>query len=140
MELFIPIDFKIETARCILRCPSEDDIPQVFSATRVAGFNDGMVWEPPATMDELYKPLRENLLAWEAGKAFAFTITSIHSRILLGRIGIRRSEQMNIWNMGFWTHPEHQRQGYMTESYSPDGIWVRSIRRTPHRSQPCSLE
>jgi [ribosomal protein S5]-alanine N-acetyltransferase len=116
MEQAIPKDFMIKTARCVLRCPSEDDIPHVFSATRVVGFNDGMLWEPPANTDELYKPLRENLLAWEAGKAFAFTITAIRSKILLGRIGIRRSEQTNVWSIGFWTHPEHQRQGYMTES------------------------
>jgi [ribosomal protein S5]-alanine N-acetyltransferase len=84
--------------------------------SRVAGFNDGMVWEPPAHMDELYKPLQENLLAWETGTAFVFTITALHSKILLGRIGMRRSEQMNVWNIGFWTHPEYQRQGYMTEA------------------------
>jgi [ribosomal protein S5]-alanine N-acetyltransferase len=116
MEQVIPKDFTIETARCILRCPSEDDIPHVFAATRFVGFNDGMLWEAPANMDELYKPLQDNLLAWEAGSVFAFTITATHSKILLGRIGIRKSEQMNIWNIGFWTHPEQQRQGYMTES------------------------
>lgn len=116
MEQVIPKDFTIETARCILRCPSEDDIPHIFAATRFVGFNDGMLWEAPANMDELYKPLQDNLLAWEAGSVFAFTITATHSKILLGRIGIRKSEQMNIWNIGFWTHPEQQRQGYMTES------------------------
>jgi [ribosomal protein S5]-alanine N-acetyltransferase len=116
MEQIISKDFTIKTARCLLRCPSEDDIPHIFSATRVVGFNDGMLWEPPANMDELYKPLQENLLAWEAGTAFAFTMTALHSKIFLGRIGIRKTEQMNVWNIGFWTHPEHQRQGYMTES------------------------
>jgi [ribosomal protein S5]-alanine N-acetyltransferase len=116
MKQVIPTDFTIETARCILRCPSEDDIPHVFAATRFVGFNDGMLWEAPANIDELYKPLQDNLLAWEAGNVFAFTITATHSKIFLGRIGIRRSEQMNIWNIGFWTHPEQQRQGYMTES------------------------
>jgi [ribosomal protein S5]-alanine N-acetyltransferase len=87
-----------------------------FSATCVAGFNDGMVWEPPSHMDELYKPLQENLLAWEAGTAFVFTITALHLKIFLGHISIRKSKQMNVWTIGFWTHPEHQRQGYMTES------------------------
>jgi [ribosomal protein S5]-alanine N-acetyltransferase len=101
MEQVIPKDFTIKTARCVLRCPSEDDIPHIFSATRIVGFNDGMLWEPPANTDELYEPLRENLLAWEAGKAFAFTITAIRSKILLGRIGIRRSEQTNVWSIGF---------------------------------------
>jgi [ribosomal protein S5]-alanine N-acetyltransferase len=39
MKQIIPTDFTIETARCIMRCPSEDDIPHVFAATRFAGFN-----------------------------------------------------------------------------------------------------
>jgi [ribosomal protein S5]-alanine N-acetyltransferase len=116
MEKIISRDFTIQTARCLLRCPIEEDIPHIFSATHVAGFNDGMLWDPPATIDELHEPLRENLLAWEAGTAFTFTITALHLKIFLGRIGIRQSEQVNVWNIGFWTHPEHQRQGYMTES------------------------
>jgi [ribosomal protein S5]-alanine N-acetyltransferase len=116
MEQTIPKDFTIQTERCLLRYPSEDDIPHIFSATRVAGFNDGMVWELPVNIDELYKPLQENLLAWEAGTAFVFTIAALHSKILLGRISIRQSEKMNVWNIGFWTHPEHQKRGYMTES------------------------
>jgi [ribosomal protein S5]-alanine N-acetyltransferase len=116
MEQAIHKDFTIETARCLLRCPLEEDIPFIFSATRVAGFNDGMLWEAPVAMDELYNPPKENLLAWEAGIAFAFTITALNSKILIGRIGIRKNEQMNVWNLGFWTHPEHQRHGYMTES------------------------
>jgi [ribosomal protein S5]-alanine N-acetyltransferase len=116
MEKISPKDFMIQTARCLLRYPLEDDIPHVFSATRVAEFNDGMVWEPPAHMDELYKPLQENLLAWEAGTAFVFTIIALHSKTFIGRISIRQSEQTDVWNIGFWTHPEHQRQGYMTES------------------------
>jgi [ribosomal protein S5]-alanine N-acetyltransferase len=116
MEEIIPKDFTIQTARCLLRYPWKDDIPHVFSATRIVGFTDGMVWEPPGNIDELYKPLQENLLAWEAGTAFVFTITALHSKTFIGRISIRQSEQMDVWNIGFWTHPEHQRQGYMTES------------------------
>ncbi len=81
MEKVIPQDLTIETARCILRYPSEDDIPHIFAATRFAGFNDGMLWEAPASIDELYEPLRANLLAWEAGDAFTFTITAIPSKI-----------------------------------------------------------
>jgi hypothetical protein len=34
MDKIIPKDFVIKTARCILRCPSEDDIPHIFAATK----------------------------------------------------------------------------------------------------------
>jgi [ribosomal protein S5]-alanine N-acetyltransferase len=116
MALVIPLDFTIETARCRLRCPSAADIPAVFAATRWIGFNDGMQWEPPATIEELDQPLRENLLEWEAGKTFCFTIASPTSDCLIGRIGIRQTNRADVWNLGFWTHPEHQGQGYMTEA------------------------
>ncbi|AFY91752.1 hypothetical protein [Chamaesiphon minutus] len=49
MERVIPHDFTIQTERCLLRRPSSDDIPH-FAATHFAGFNDGMQWEPPATI------------------------------------------------------------------------------------------
>jgi [ribosomal protein S5]-alanine N-acetyltransferase len=116
MAPIIPKDFTIDTARCLLRCPSAVDIPHVFSATRYAGFNDGMQWEAPATIDELSEPLAENLLAWEAGRLFAFTIVDLSANCLVGRIGICKTNRRDVWNLGFWTHPEHQRQGYMKES------------------------
>jgi [ribosomal protein S5]-alanine N-acetyltransferase len=122
MERVIPQDFTMlvprgstnETARCRLRCPAVEDIPLVFSATRFAGFNRGMQWEPPTTIDELDEPFRENLLAWEAGILFSFTIADPISDCLLGRIGIHKTNRLDVWNLGFWTHPEHQGRGYMT--------------------------
>jgi ribosomal-protein-alanine N-acetyltransferase len=116
MAIFIPQEFTIETARCRLRCPSAADIPHVFSATRYAGFNDGMQWEAPTTIDELDEPLRENILEWEAGKTFCFTIADLAENSLIGRIGIRKTDRLDVWNLGFWIHPEHQKKGYMTES------------------------
>jgi [ribosomal protein S5]-alanine N-acetyltransferase len=116
MEPVIPQDFTIETARCLLRCPSVEDIPDVFAATRFAGFNNGMQWEPPATIEELEEPLRSQILDWEAGRTFSFTIADPASNRLIGRIGIRKTNRLDVWNIGFWTHPEHQGRGYMTES------------------------
>jgi [ribosomal protein S5]-alanine N-acetyltransferase len=116
VRLIIDRDFTIETVRCRLRCPSAADIPDVFAATRWLGFNDGMQWEPPATIEELEQPLRENILEWEAGKTFCFTIADPAADRLIGRIGIRITNRANVWNLGFWTHPDHQGKGYMTEA------------------------
>ncbi len=84
MKQIIPTNFTIETARCILRCLSEDDIPHIFAATRFVGFNDGMLWEAPANIDELYKPLQNNLLAWEAGSVLPLQLLLIIPRFFLG--------------------------------------------------------
>ncbi len=116
IESIIPLDFTIDTARCRLRCPSAADIPHVFSATRFAGFNDGMQWEPPDSIDELQQPLRENLADWAAGNTYCLTIADPATDRLIGRIGIRKTKHAGVWNLGFWTHPEYQRQGYMTEA------------------------
>jgi [ribosomal protein S5]-alanine N-acetyltransferase len=116
MEPIIPLDFAIDTARCRLRCPSVTDIPHVFSATRFAGFNDGMQWEAPITIDELEQPLRDNLADWAAGDTYCLTIADPTTDRLMGRIGIRKTSRIDVWNLGFWTHPEYQRQGYMTEA------------------------
>jgi hypothetical protein len=35
--MLVPINFTIETARCILRCPLTEDIPHVFAAKRFVG-------------------------------------------------------------------------------------------------------
>ena len=116
MQRVIPHDLTIYTARCVLRRPLLDDASDIFAATRFAGFNDGMQWEPPATLEELDEPFREQMLAWEAGSMYTFTIADLSTNRLLGRVGIRKTNRASIWNLGFWTHPEQQGKGYMTES------------------------
>ncbi|WP_169154756.1 GNAT family N-acetyltransferase [Brasilonema bromeliae] len=113
----IPKTYRINTERCILRCVCEQDIPHVFSATRFQGFNDGMLWEAPQSIEELHEPLQRNLQAWDFGLAYTFTITCVYTSTFLGRISIRKHNEVEgVWNLGFWTHPEYQRQGYMTEA------------------------
>jgi [ribosomal protein S5]-alanine N-acetyltransferase len=109
-------DLRIETARCLLRCSSVEDIPAIFEAVRVPEFHQGMESEPPETIEQLYAALTENSLAWEAGRLFSFTIADLASNGLLGRIGIHKNTRLGVWNLGFWTHPEHQSKGYMTEA------------------------
>ena len=116
MNKVIPPDLTIETARCKLRRPLVEDIPAIFAASRFTGFNDGMRWEPPATIAELDEPFRANSLAWDAGEVFTFTIADLSSNLLLGRIGLRQTKFTDVWDLGFWTHPEYQRRGYMTEA------------------------
>jgi ribosomal-protein-alanine N-acetyltransferase len=99
----------------VLRRVSRDDIQFVFSASRHPGFCDGMRWSPPATEEELLIPYEKNLSAWEQGIAFTFTITAKDAGVRVGRIAIRR-QAAHIWDLGFWTHPDHQRRGYMTEA------------------------
>jgi len=104
----------IETKNYRLRIPKKEDIPFVFSATRYKGFNDGMLWEPPESEDELIEPLRRNEETW-GEKGYSFAIEEIESKQFLGRISIRKTVTPDIWDVGFWTHPEQQNKGVMTE-------------------------
>jgi ribosomal-protein-alanine N-acetyltransferase len=106
---------QLTTERCILRHVSEEDIPHVFAATRFEGFNDGMTWDPPQKEADLLDPYLRNSEAWQMGSEYVFTIES-HSGVLIGRIGIGRTDTEGLWNVGFWTHPDNQGKGYMTEA------------------------
>ena len=112
----IPKSYVIETENLLLQIPTEADFPHVFSATRLEGFNDGMLWDPPEDETELVQPLLNNIKSWEEGTGFAFTIRSKETHDFLGRISIRKTDEEYLWNVGFWTHPRVQSKGIMTEA------------------------
>lgn len=116
MNHFIPISTVLTTENFRLRIPTEEDIPFIFSATRHDGFNDGMQWDAPEKESDLLKPLQDNIEAWNSGGGYTFTIESKKNNDPKGRISIRKTEEDQVWHVGFWTHPEEQGKGIMTES------------------------
>ena len=115
----LPKTHIIETDRCRLRIVSIEDIPHVFSATRHAGFNDGMLWDPPDSIDDLGESYNKSVERWEQGKAYSFTIEEKESGFFVGRIDVRSEEKKNVWSVGFWTHPEKQGRGFASEALRP---------------------
>ena len=95
----IPQDLTIETARCLLRCSSVEDIPSIFEATRVPEFHKGMESESPETIEQLYDALTENSLAWDAGNSIVLPspipLQIAYSDAL---VSIKTSE----WVCGIW--------------------------------------
>jgi len=116
MKYNIPLSHQIETENFLLNIPEESDIQHVFSATRYKGFNDGMQWDPPESIDELQAPLEGSHKKWEAEQEFSFSIRHKEKQEFLGRISIRTTEEKDVWNVGFWTHPRSQGKGVMTET------------------------
>jgi len=111
-----PKSLLLPTPRCTLRYISEEDIPHIFTASRVPGFTDGMLWEPPETEEELREPYERTLKAWAEGSAYCFTIETTEPVEFAGRISIRKQEEAGTWDVGFWTHPRQQNRGYMSEA------------------------
>lgn len=114
--MLLPKSLEIETPHLRLRIPCLEDIPFVFTASQHPGFTDGMLWEPPQNEAELIAPYQRGVKAWEKGKGYGFTIERKTTEEFLGRISIRRTPQEGLWNIGFWTHPDHQGQGIMSEA------------------------
>ena len=114
--MHIPANHTITTDRIILKRVDEADIPHVFEATRHAGFNDGMGWDAPEHPDELRAHLARAHAAWDEGDySFSMWLRDIPNT-LVGRISIRSNDWGDGYNIGYWTHPVHQRKGYMTEA------------------------
>ena len=112
----LPPDFVLTTERLRLRVPSEADMASVFEASRTPGFNDGMLWDPPATMEELRGPYERAVAAWREGKHHQFTIEEREEGRFVGRISLRSTGEAGVLDVGYWTHPARQGRGFMTEA------------------------
>lgn len=75
-----------------------------------------MLWEPPARETELIKLYEKSLQAWQDDQAYCFTIETKVPVQFAGRLTIRKHTERAVWELGFWTHPEQQNNGYMTEA------------------------
>ncbi len=75
-----------------------------------------MAWEQPKSIEELGSNTEKYLKAWREGRSYGFTIEDRVSRDRFGRISIRATERNRVWDIGFWTHPDHQGKGIMTEA------------------------
>ena len=112
----IPINTILQTERLQLRAVSHSDIDLAWSASRRPGFNDGMVWDPPKSKEDLVPITEKNLIAWKEGKSFTFAIDLSEAHRPIGRIAIRCEDDPDVWNIGFWIHPDYWGNGYATEA------------------------
>ncbi|MEL7122269.1 MAG: GNAT family protein [Bacteroidota bacterium] len=113
----LPLDLVLTTQNYRLRKTDETDIEFAFAASRFPGFNDGMQWDPPKAIAEMIALAQRNHKRWLDGYEFTFTIETVTKPYeRLGRISIRKTDSTDIWNVGFWTHPNHHGKGIMTEA------------------------
>lgn len=112
----VPASLVLTTDRLIIKQVAKEDLPFVFAASRYEGFNDGMMWDPPEKVEDMYPYLQGAFEAWEKGEGFAFSMWLKESTVFIGRISIRKNDWGEGWNVGYFTHPEHQGQGYMSEA------------------------
>ena len=105
---------KLKTERCVLSNACEDDTPHVYSASHIKGFNSGMIWDPLACRDKQRISSKKSSKTWVKGQTYVFTVES-NERNLIGRVSIRARGSKGLWSIGFWTHPQYEGKGLMTE-------------------------
>jgi len=74
-----------------------------------------MLWDPPEKEEDLLHAFETNVRAWQEDRGYAFSIVEKTSNDFIGRISISPKAD-HVWNIGFWTHPNKQNRGYMTEA------------------------
>ncbi|GJL65364.1 MAG: N-acetyltransferase [Nitrospirales bacterium] len=112
----IPVDTILLTERLRLRVIMLLDVEMTWSATRYDGFNDGMIWDRPKTRSELVDRTQESLSQWKDGSLFTYTVELVEPSTLIGRVAIKQTNVLHVWNIGFWIHPDFWGQGYATEA------------------------
>ena len=75
--------------------------------------------DPPEREAELEAPHYKNIAAWQDGRAYCFTIEELETQQFIGRIVIRYENKEGVWSIAFWTHPEQQGKGFMSEVVGP---------------------
>jgi ribosomal-protein-alanine N-acetyltransferase len=118
MDERILIDERLYTKRLYLRSRKLDDNSFVFEATRYDGFNDGMPWNRPESIEEMTEKYYASQNAWINGKAYTFVSVEQATEQRVGMISIRKTDKANVWDIGYWTHPAFQNKGLMTECLS----------------------
>lgn len=105
----------LETQRCRLRALHRDDALHIWEASRHPGFTDGMLWNPPETMEEIHAFTDEKLALWGT-EEYCFTIEAKDTGDFLGRITLRATGKPDVWDIGYFLHPKAWGKGYMTEA------------------------
>jgi RimJ/RimL family protein N-acetyltransferase len=112
----LPRDTVLRSRRCRYRLTTDRDVEHMWSAAQHPGFTDGMQWEPPSDREPTVQRIREDAEEWHAGSAYSFAIETDPDGVFVGRITIRRVEEADLWDIGFWIHPTLWGRGYGTEA------------------------
>jgi RimJ/RimL family protein N-acetyltransferase len=111
----VALDLQLRTNRCILGCVDDSDLEHVWTATRHPGFNDGMLWDAPATREEMANWTAKTIELWTTEQQYTFTARGHTSGTFVGRVVVRQVEGSGAYRTGFWIHPSLWNQGYATE-------------------------
>jgi [ribosomal protein S5]-alanine N-acetyltransferase len=111
----ISLDTTLRTRRCILRAVEHRDLEHVWTASRYPGFNDGMIWDAPASRQDMEDWTAKTLERWTGGESYTFTGRTTLSDDFVGRLMLRPLKAPGACRVGYWIHPTLWNLGYATE-------------------------
>ncbi|MFO0840518.1 MAG: GNAT family N-acetyltransferase [Phycisphaerae bacterium] len=116
----IPVPYRIETQRLIVRCYDPADAPRVKIAID-ASLDHLRPWMPwsrdePKPLEQHIARLRQFRGKFDLGQDYIFGIFSRDERDFLGGTGIHARVGPQAIEIGYWVHVDHARRGIVTES------------------------
>jgi ribosomal-protein-alanine N-acetyltransferase len=117
-ELTIPIDIRLESERCALRYPDQEDIDEIYAALSSPAFPRQLPLGQIRSRQGVANWIRNCQGGWRNGTSFSWTIERRSDGRLLGQVTLARMDQSGTWALAFWIAPQSWGQGYATEAAS----------------------
>lgn len=102
--------YSFHTHRLFFRPAVLNDAPAIWQAGKTAGFADGLLWEPPPSIEELTEHLRQEKISTE----HVPLVMEDKNGTFVGRLFFLKRD--GEWFIGFWVIPGMQGKGYATEA------------------------
>ena len=115
----MPLETRLETERCYLRALRLSDAPTVHYAAQAPGFKEGLGWQNVATLKGVQARIARDVAGWQQGNRYAFAAERKQDAHLVSGVMLSYlpdEPEPSSWLLAYWTHPEHQRQGYAVEA------------------------
>lgn len=142
----LPVPYRIETPRLVLRCYSPLDAPilKVAVDASVDHLRTFMPWAnlEPQTLDQKVELLRQFRGKFDLGQDFVFGVFSPDERELLGGTGYHARIGPEALEIGYWVHAAHIRKGLATElsaALTRVGFEILKLQKLEIRCDPANI-
>jgi [ribosomal protein S5]-alanine N-acetyltransferase len=109
---------QLVTARCLVRPALPDDAHVLFEASSHAAFNRWLTWDRPRSVAAIEERFAQQLRAWRTGTAHCFSVVDRATGLVFAGADLKPDAfevHPGTRNLGYWTHPALQGQGYASE-------------------------
>lgn len=114
----LPIEIRLETARCVLRYPAEEDIDQVYTALSSSAFPKQLPLGQIRSREGVINWITNCQRRWRKGVSYTWTIEQRSDPHVLGQVTMARMDEPGTWSLAFWIDPQFWGQGHVTEAAS----------------------